>query len=85
MIQLEVDQGGNAVVVLRKRTSDLGWKPPRGLRPRIRRWEPSWSAWQRRNSSKMPSPLFEKVRYHPPHSTAYQRYYRHSLASRDER
>jgi hypothetical protein len=24
MIQLEVDQGGNAVVVLRKRTSDLG-------------------------------------------------------------
>jgi len=24
MIQLEVDQGGNALVVLRKRTSDLG-------------------------------------------------------------
>jgi len=38
MVQLEVDQGGNAVVVLRKRTSDLGWVSSGPFSVTTKRW-----------------------------------------------
>src|SRR6266478_8608641 len=54
------------------------------LRSRIRRWARSWSAWQRRDNSRMRSPRFEKARCREPRSSACRRCSRRSPGSHVE-
>ncbi len=54
------------------------------LRSRIRRWARSWSAWQRRDNSRMRSPRFEKARCGEPRSSACRRCSRRSPGSHVE-
>jgi hypothetical protein len=68
----DVARAGRLLPLVKEGFATSLLKPPRGLRSRIRRWGPSWSAWQRHGSSRKRSLLSKRAPCHPPRSTASQ-------------